>query len=101
MIEKCKSLNIRSVPVPGPLKAPSESDGLTNLFVEPGNIGVVRTFAAFYGGMMVQSCLEHCVVVVCLIIKGWSRRFIKKDFLDISHEGTRDDVLELPVYLYF
>ena len=100
-MEKCKSLHIRSVPVPDPLKVPSESDGLGNIFVEPENHGAVRTFAAFDRSMKVQSCLKHCVVVVCLIIKVWSRAFIKTEFPDIFHEGIRVDVLELPVYLYF
>ena len=63
-----KSLHIRSVPVPDPLKVPSESDGLSNIFVKLGKLGAVRTFLAFDRSMMVQSCLKHCVVVVCLII---------------------------------
>ena len=87
--------------MPDSLKAPSESNGLSNIFIEPGNLGVVRAFATFDGSMMVQCCLKHCVVVVCLIIEGWSRGFIKTEFPDIFHEGIRVDVLELPVYLYF
>ena len=99
-MEKCKSLHIRSVPEPDPLKVPLESEGLGNIFIKPGNLGAVRTFATFDRSMIVRCCLKHCVVVVCLIIKGWPRRFIKTEFPDIIHEGVMVDVLELPVYLY-
>ena len=100
-MQKCKSLHIQSVPVPDSLKALLESDGLSNFLVKPGNPGVVRTFTTFDGSMIIQCCLKHCVVVVCFVIKGWTRRFTETEFPNILHECIGVDILELPVDFYF